>query len=193
MPTADDLEYRTAEYVEMLRQLQSGNAGDSGPTDMTLTAGGDPRERAAFLVAPAGPLRKNPRPWRARRWNLPISYSPRWRESWSGWCSGIHTWTAGVPRSSSRLRGSTWRRRGGASGRCRAPLVTNDQPAPQSTSAASAPPRRPALKLGERPSGRPGQRAGSRAVEGPAVWHGRTRTGRTRGSRSRSGNSQCRG
>ena len=47
----DNLERRTAEYVEMLRQIQGSAAGGAGPAAMELTTGGDPHEQAAFLAA----------------------------------------------------------------------------------------------------------------------------------------------
>ena len=50
MPNAEDLERRTAEFVEMLRQLR-GAAGGAVPAGATLTAGGDPLEQEAFRAA----------------------------------------------------------------------------------------------------------------------------------------------
>ena len=50
MPNADALERRTAEYVEMLRQLRVAAAG-AVPAGVTLTAGSDPIEQEAFRAA----------------------------------------------------------------------------------------------------------------------------------------------
>ena len=50
MPNADALERRTAEFVEMLRQLR-GAAGGAVPAGATLTAGDDPLEQEAFRAA----------------------------------------------------------------------------------------------------------------------------------------------
>ena len=50
MPNAEELERRTAEYVEMLWQLR-GAAGGAVPAGATLTAGSDPFEQEAFRAA----------------------------------------------------------------------------------------------------------------------------------------------
>ena len=46
-----NLERRTAEYVEMLRQLRVSAAGGAGPAAVELTAGSDPLEQEAFRAA----------------------------------------------------------------------------------------------------------------------------------------------
>ena len=55
MPTADDLERRTAEYLEMLRQIRGGNTVAVNPDTATpMTAvmkSDDPLEKAAFQAA----------------------------------------------------------------------------------------------------------------------------------------------
>ena len=56
MPTADDLEHRTAEYLEMLRQIRGGhsvavNPVAAIPMAAVLKGEDDPLEQAAFQAA----------------------------------------------------------------------------------------------------------------------------------------------
>lgn len=70
--TVDNLERRTAEYVEMLRQIQGSAAGGAGPAAMELTTGGDPHEQAAFLAAWTA-WRRKAAPARRRRRKSPAA------------------------------------------------------------------------------------------------------------------------